>query len=172
MTSNPWDGAVTEAGVQGKEQLAATCGIYCGACLSYMAKHSEDTSIKRPNPWGNCDGCLSGGQLAAHCQKCSIRLCALDKPDVTRCCDCGELPCSRITNLIKQGNYPHRQEYLPNLEKINEMGVQEWVVYEEERWRCPKCRLPMSWYDEKCARCGEPRSGNLFPVTKDTPRPY
>jgi hypothetical protein len=171
-SSNPRDGGVTESAGKGKVHLAAACGTYCGACPSYIAKHSEDASIQRPNPWGNCDGCLGGGQLAAHCARCSIRLCALNKQNVTRCCDCEERPCSRITNLIKEGGYPHRQEYLPNLEKISAMGVQVWVVREEERWRCPKCRLPMNWYDAKCARCGEPRSGSLFPVTKDTHRPY
>jgi hypothetical protein len=161
----------SEAGT-GKEHLAAVCGTFCGACLSYMAKHSEDEQIQRPNPWGDCDGCLSGGMLAAHCQTCEIRLCAANRQNVTRCSDCEELPCYRITNLINLGNYPHRQEYLPNLALIREMGVQEWVKYEEERWRCPQCGLPMSWYDTECARCGEPRSESLFPVSEDTPRPY
>jgi hypothetical protein len=86
--------------------------------------------------------------------------------------DCEESPCYRVTNLINAGGYLHRKEYLPNLERIREMGVQEWVKDEEERWRCPKCRLPMSWYDTKCARCGEPRSGRLFPLPRDTPLPY
>ena len=155
-----------------KVQLAAACGTYCGACPSYLARHSEDESIERPNPWGDCDGCLSGGLLASHCRACSIRLCALNKQDVTRCSDCGELPCYRVTNLINQGDYPHRQEYLPNLAKIHEMGVEEWVANEEERWRCPQCRLPMMWYDTECARCGAPRSENLFPMTEDTNRPF
>jgi hypothetical protein len=161
----------SEAGT-GKEHLAAACGTYCGACPSYIARHSEDEQIQRPNPWGDCDGCLAGGMLAGHCQTCEIRLCAASRQNVTRCCDCVELPCYRITNLINLGNYPHRQEYLPNLALISEMGVQEWVRYEEERWRCPQCGLPMLWYDTECARCGEPRSENLFPVTEDTPRPY
>jgi hypothetical protein len=69
-----------------------------------------------------------------------------------------------VTSLINMGGYPHRNEYLPNLAKIREMGVQEWIKYEEERWRCPKCRLPMSWYDAECAGCGEPRSEDLFPI--------
>jgi len=156
----------------GNVHLAAACGTYCGACPSYIAKHSEDEAIQRPNPWGDCDGCLSGGMLAAHCQTCEIRLCAADRQNVTRCSDCEELPCYRVTNLINLGNYPHRQEYLPNLALISEMGADEWARYEEERWRCPQCGLPMSWYDTECARCGEPRSESLFPVSEDTPRPY
>jgi hypothetical protein len=163
--------------------LAAVCGTYCGACPAYIAKHSVDEQIKMrlqkrfssgpmkarkmiPDPgWMDgilCDGCLSGGQIASHCQRCAIKVCAANKQNVIRCSDCNELPCYRITNMINTGLL-HRAEYLPNLEKIREMGVQEWVKYEEERWRCPRCGLPMSWYDAECVGCGEPRSEKLFP---------
>jgi Zn ribbon nucleic-acid-binding protein len=165
---------------KGKVHLAAACGTFCGACPAYIAKHSEDekrfsSGPMKPNIDGfvaymnnqRCDGCLSGGMLAGHCQTCKIRLCAANKQNDSRCSDCEELPCSDITSLINQGGYPHRQEYLPNLEKIRQMGVQEWVKYEEERWRCPQCGLPMSWYDAKCAGCGEPRSEDLFPLSKN-----
>jgi hypothetical protein len=114
-----------------------------------------------------CDGCLSGGTLPSHCQTCEIRLCAENKQNDSRCSDCDELPCHRVTNLIEMGRYLHRNEYLPNLEKIREMGVQEWVEYEEERWRCPQCGLPMSWYDAECVGCGEPRSERLFPLPEE-----
>jgi len=170
-----------------KEHLAAACGTYCGACPAYIAKHGEDEQIKMklqkrfssgptkalkgipPSNWMDgllCDGCLSGGMLAGHCQNCAIRKCAENKQNDSRCSDCEELPCYRITNLINMGRYLHRKEYLPNLKKIREMGVQEWVKYEEERWRCPQCGLPMSWYDAECAGCGEPRSERLFPLSK------
>ena len=169
---------------KGKEHLAAVCGTYCGACPAYIAKHSEDEQIKMrlqkrvspgpikglktiPDPgWMDgilCDGCLSGGQIALHCQRCAMKVCAANKQDVTRCSDCKELPCYRIMNMINTGLL-HRAEYLPNLEKIREMGVQEWAKYEEERWQCPRCGLPMSWYDTECIGCGEPRSGQLFPL--------
>ena len=168
----------------GKVHLAAACGTYCGACPAYLAKHGEDEQMKLqkksssrpakaqkgipPSNWMDgllCDGCLSGGVLARHCQMCDIRLHALNKQSDSRCTGCEELPCYRITNLINMGHYLHRQEYLPNLKKIREAGVQEWVKKEEERWQCPKCSLPMSWYDAECARCGEPRSKQLFPLT-------
>lgn len=169
----------------GKEHLAAVCGTYCGACPAYIAKHSDDKIIEMrlqkrslsgpvkrmksiPDPgWMDgilCDGCLSDGEIAAHCRSCPMKGCAADKLLVTRCSDCKELPCTRITNFINTGLL-HRAEYLTNLEKIREMGVQEWVKYEEERWLCPQCGLPMSWYDAECARCGEPRSERLFPLS-------
>jgi hypothetical protein len=172
----------------GKEHLAAACGTYCGACPAYIAKHGEDEQVKMklqkrvssrpmkaltsipPPDWMDgllCDGCLSGGVLAGHCQSCEIRLCAENKQDDARCSGCDELPCHRITNLIDMGRYLHRNEYLPNLRGIREMGVQEWAKKEEERWRCPECGLPMSWYDAKCAACGEPRSERLFSLSEE-----
>ncbi|NSW93590.1 MAG: DUF3795 domain-containing protein [Bacteroidales bacterium] len=175
---------------KGKEHLAAVCGTYCGACPAYLARHSDDEQIKKrmqkrlssepvkamkgiPNPgWMDgilCDGCLSGGQIALHCQRCAIKLCAGEKQNVTRCSDCNELPCYRISNMINTGLL-HRAEYLPNLKKIREMGVQEWVKYEEERWRCPRCSAPLSWYDAECVVCGEPRSKKLFPLSVNDPK--
>jgi hypothetical protein len=175
----------SEQNGKGKEPLAAACGTFCGACPAYLAKHSDDEQIKMklpkrsssgpakapkgipPSNWMDgliCDGCLSGGMLAAHCQMCAIRICAANKQNNHRCSDCKDLPCYRITNLINMGHYLHRNEYLPNLKKIREMGVQEWVKEEEERWRCPQCSLPMSWYDATCARCGKPRAEQLFPL--------
>ncbi len=163
---------------EGNEHLAAACGTYCGACPAYIAKHNEDEKMFSSGSINaniniivaymknqRCDGCLSGGTLAGHCQTCNIRLCAANKQNDSRCSDCEELPCYRITNLINMGNYPHRKEYLPNLKKIREMGVQEWIKYEEKRWRCPKCGMHISWYYTQCAGCGEPRSELLFPFT-------
>ncbi len=165
------------------EHLAAACGTYCGACPAYIAKHSESEQIKVrlqkrlssgptkalkgiPDPsWMDgllCDGCLSGGMLAAHCQNCAIRKCAANKQNDSRCTDCEELPCYRITNLINMGGYLHRKEYLPNLKIIREMGVQKWVKYEQELWTCPNCSNSLSWYDPACSNCGAKRSEKLF----------
>ena len=170
---------------KGKVHLAAACGTYCGACPAYLAKHGEDEHTKTklqkrsssgpaktpkgipPSNWMDgllCDGCLSGGTLAAHCQRCDIRLHALNNQNDSRCTHCEELPCWRMTHLVNMGGYLHRKEYLPNLGKIRKVGVQEWVQYEEERWRCPQCGLPMSWYDAECTGCGKPRSKDLFPL--------
>ena len=171
----------------GKVHLAAACGTYCGACPAYIAKHGDKEQIKMrqqkrlssgpikvqkgipPANWMDgllCDGCLSGGSLAAHCRMCNIRLHALKTQNNSRCSECEELPCNRIKGLINMGNYLHRDEYLPNLKKMREMGIEEWIKYEEERWLCPKCGKPVSWYDAECVECGAPRSGRLFSLSK------
>jgi hypothetical protein len=170
------------------EHLAAACGTYCGACPAYIAKHGESEQTKArlqkrlssgptkalkgtPDPsWMDgllCDGCLSGGMLAAHCQNCAIRKCAANKQNDARCTDCEELPCYRITNLINMGSYLHRKEYLPNLKNIREMGAQKWVKYEQELWTCPNCNNSLSWYDPACSNCGAKRSEKLFSLGQD-----
>ncbi len=170
-------GEKSESGAKVAVHLAAACGTYCGACPAYLRKHGGDEKRFAPGSTNGpfaafvdmmgqlrCDGCKSGGTLAAHCRTCNIRLCAANRQPDGRCTDCKDLPCYRIGNLVKQGGYPHRQEYLPNLEKIRQMGVEKWVTYEQERWRCRRCGLAMSWYDAKCAGCGEGRSDRLFPL--------
>ena len=171
---NTEEGKKNQETGKSKEQLVAVCGTYCGACPAYIAKNSEDEQIKNKlqkelssGPMKlnmenfGCDGCLSDGKIAAHCQSCAMRKCAASKQNVTRCSDCTDFPCSRITDFNNDGRL-HHAELLGNLREIHEMGVQKWVRNEEERWRCPQCRLPMSWYDSKCARCGAPRSERLF----------
>lgn len=167
---------------EAKVHLAAACGTYCGACPAYINKHGEGEAHYPSKPINanidsfvammntlQCDGCLSGGKLAAHCQSCSIRLHAADTQGNDRCSECNHLPCYRITNLINQGAYPHRDEYLPNLAKIHEMGVQEWVIYEAERWGCPQCRGAISWYDTQCTGCNAPRSKSVFAFFEEKP---
>ncbi len=167
---------------EARVHLAAACGTYCGACPAYLKKHGEGGGNYPSKPINasidsfvammeglQCDGCLSGGTLAAHCQTCSIRLCAANTQNNDRCSECASLPCYRITNLINQGDYPHRDEYLPNLAKIHEMGVQEWVIYEEARWSCPQCGGAISWYDTRCTGCGTARSKDLFALSEEVP---
>lgn len=187
MARNDKENVAAEQDGKGNVHLAAVCGTYCGACPAYIAKHGEDDEIRTkrrelllsspanaskriPEPsWVDgirCDGCLSGGEIPEHCQDCSMKLCVAEKQDIDRCSDCEELPCYRIADMINTGLL-HRAEYPANLAKIRDMGVEEWVKHEEERWRCPHCRLPLSWYDARCPRCGEARSDCLFPLTED-----
>lgn len=181
------DGSQKRADEDGKNKahLAAVCGTFCGACPAYLSKHGSAERTKAETPRGSssgpvkelktipdpswmagllCDGCLSGGELPDHCRNCSMKMCTADKENVSRCSDCDELPCHRILEMIDTGLL-HRAEYLSNLGKIRGLGVEEWIKCEEERWRCPQCGLPMSWYDCECVRCGEPRSGRLFPLS-------
>ncbi len=161
------------------EQLVSVCGTYCGACPMYINRQPGDQQKRKEmferyagRPMNMnlenlvCDGCLSGGQIAFHCKNCKIRLCAQDKPDVTRCSDCSDFPCSRMKDFSGDGKL-HHAELLDNLRNLKKMGIKDWAKYEQERWSCPKCGSPLSWYDPACSNCGAQRSEKLFSLKHD-----
>jgi hypothetical protein len=173
---NQADNRVVPANV---EPLIAVCGTYCGACPMYINNQTDDKqkikgmferymgrSMNMNIENLVCDGCLSGGHIAFHCQKCEMRLCAADKADVTRCSDCPDFPCSRFTDFSNDGRL-HHAELPDNLRNLKKMGIKDWARYERERWQCPKCSGPLAWYDGECSNCGTARSERLFSLTKD-----
>ncbi|NLD39630.1 MAG: DUF3795 domain-containing protein [Desulfatiglans sp.] len=159
---------------QKNEILVAPCGLYCGACPMYIATQSKDKGkldalvkqfstgpMKLEKEDILCDGCIGNGRVASFCRDCAMRKCALDKEGVTRCSDCKDEPCEKVTKFNNDG-MPHHGEVLSNLSQIKKMGIEKWAKHEKERWSCPKCGLQMAWYDSKCSGCGAPRSDKLF----------
>lgn len=156
------------------ELLVAPCGLYCGACPMYLASQEKDDqklkALTQQFSAGKmqlkqedllCDGCIGKGRIASFCRKCAIRACAEGKANVTRCSDCPEFPCARITDFNNDGML-HHAEVLANLRQLRAMGIREWTKHEADRWRCPQCRTAIAWYDKACAKCGAPRSDRLF----------
>ena len=161
------------------EHLVSVCGTYCGACPMYINNKPGDKQKRKEmferyagRPMNVnldnlvCDGCLSDGRLAFHCKNCKMRLCAADKPDVTRCSDCPDFPCSRMTDFSNDGKL-HHAELLDNLRNLKKMGIKDWAKHEKERWTCPKCSNSLSWYDPACSNCGAKRSEKLFSLEQD-----
>ena len=163
---------------ENRELLVAPCGLYCGACPMYLATQDKDEAkiealLKQFSARDSsmtladvqCDGCIGGGRVATFCRKCSMRECAETKPGVTRCADCGDFPCKRVTDFNNDG-MAHHAEVLENCRGLREKGIAPWTRHEEERWSCPGCRARISWYDPKCPRCGAARSERLFPLRR------
>ena len=160
------------------EHLAAVCGLYCGACGLYRARRDDNperleeilrTTSER---WGvpeeeiGCDGCLGGGKLTPHCKDCRMRLCAEEKPEVTRCADCPDFPCDMITDFNNDGAR-HHAEVLTNLRDIQKIGAEKWVAEQEESWRCPGCGIQVGWYDRNCYSCGDTQPYRLPSLPRD-----
>ena len=144
-----------EAGAVNNENLVSPCGLYCGACPAIKpASGSKKPSMQ-------CDGCLGGGRLAAHAERCEIKECAVVKSKTRRCSECPEFPCSIITDFNNDG-VPHHGEVLENLRQLQTMGITEWTKHEIDRWSCSKCSTMLSWYDAECPSCKGPRSDKLF----------
>jgi hypothetical protein len=159
---------------ENKEKLVAPCGLYCGACPMFLATQEKDEQkvqvlLQQFSIRGSktvpqnmqCDGCIGGGRVASFCRNCQMRSCAKITKEVTRCADCPDFPCSKITNFKNDGML-HHAEVLDNCRKLKEVGIKEWTKREEERWSCPKCHAKIAWYDKACSSCGEKRSDKLF----------
>jgi hypothetical protein len=161
---------------ENKEKLVAPCGLYCGACPMFLSSQEKDEqkskAILQQGFGGGpmmatkdfeCDGCIGGGRVASFCRRCAMRECAANTKKVTRCADCPDFPCSKITNF-NNDRMLHHAEVLENCRKLKEVGIKEWTKREEERWRCPQCKANIAWYDKTCAKCGAKRSDKLFPL--------
>lgn len=150
------------------EELVAVCGLYCGACRLYRAWHDDRketleeirSARKLSLEALHCDGCLSQGNLGPHCPECEIRFCAEEKPGVTRCSDCPDFPCNIITAFNNDG-VRHHAEALENVRRQREVGIEEWLEEQYERWRCMFCGVSLDWYDRTCYRCGAQQPDQL-----------
>ncbi len=161
-----------------KENLVAPCGLYCGACPMFLASQEKDDqklkAVLQQFSSGKtqlslddlrCDGCIANGRVASFCRRCQIRDCASKKTKSSRCSECSDFACSRITSFNNDGML-HHAEVLENLRQLRGMGIKEWARHELERWSCPQCKSPIAWYDAECPKCKAKRSDRLFPLKK------
>ncbi len=165
------------------EHLGAVCGLYCGACTLYRARHDYDRKdaaevlSRLAERWQVpveevvCEGCLSNGPLAPYCQRCEIRRCAAGREGVTRCADCPEFPCERLEKFASDG-VPHHSPIISNIRRQQRLGIYEWCQEEYERIRCQFCGVSLDWYAERCHRCGTKNPSTITGFTGERMQPY
>ena len=75
------------AKIQVNASLVANCGLYCGACRSYMN--------------GKCKGCRENSKATW----CKVRSCCMEK-QIQSCADCAEfsdpMACRKFNNIISR----------------------------------------------------------------------
>jgi hypothetical protein len=128
----------------------AYCGLYCGACYIMVANRlgtvAEDL---------RCFGCKTN-ILPEHCAGCEIRACAAGK-GIPHCGECPDFPCKVLDEARKAR--PHLGEIHDNCREIKKAGIDLWLERQAQRWTCPDCGTPFSWYTQKCSTCGRSLSG-------------
>lgn len=159
-------------------KLDGYCGQYCGACDVYrLAEKARQDDVKAkweemPERFRkmlretdvSCRGCKSD-VLFAGCRKCPILRCAQRK-GVDSCALCARYPCFYfwIMDLFVRWRkldvkLPHTSARRPNLEFIRKNGLDRFRAEQEQKWRCPQCGGPLSWYLEACVACGRENAG-------------
>jgi hypothetical protein len=129
------------------------CGIYCGACLCNIVLESgniEETAKKlnRTVEQLTCTNC----KTALH-QDCCFVTCCTAK-GFSNCSECPELPCEEITKFANDG-YKHHATTLPNLLRIREIGLEEWLKEQKKQYSCPHCKARTGWSYKICDKCGK-----------------
>ena len=157
---------------QEQQNLAAPCGLYCGACSIYVAGRKGDSKrleqiakgmaqyLGRPVEVEDlaCEGCLSD-VIALQCRDCVLRACAFGK-GLTHCAQCSDFPCQQIIAFNNDG-MPHHSEVLDNIRRQRAIGIDAWIEEQEKRWRCPHCGCEVEWYASQCPDCGTTLAGHF-----------
>jgi rRNA maturation endonuclease Nob1 len=55
---------------------------------------------------------------------------------------------------FRNDSHPHHSVVLVNLNRIQKVGVRNWLTEQKTRWSCSMCGTRFTWYDETCAHCG------------------
>ncbi len=137
--------------------LAAVCGLFCPACIIYIAAHETpekraEIARQRNRPVESlvCDGCRAEHRYV-YCESCTFYACAMAK-GVEFCGLCDDYPCEDLKAF--QAARPHRIELWEAQARIREVGYEQWFAEMAERYACPECGTLNSAYHLACRACG------------------
>jgi len=142
---------IKDMGVE-MNRYVTCCGLYCGACVSiFLQEKAEGNASLEKFSWEYeeelCPGCAAGEN-----NHCEITACCIEH-NVQICAFCPEFPCSVIRDFSRD-EWPHHKEVLENLQRIKEVGIDQWLSEQKDKWSCPACQARNHWYQNKCYNCG------------------
>ncbi len=128
--------------------VLAPCGVFCGACPSFnrgtcLGCASENCEQKRTSKWG-----------------CRIRKCCYEEKRLDFCGYCAQFPCDQLKKKLinphpGETKFNYRHEVPENMTKLKELGVEDYLAYQEQRWSCPSCGGRVLFYEYACGECGQ-----------------
>ncbi|MFX0058188.1 MAG: DUF3795 domain-containing protein [Candidatus Hodarchaeota archaeon] len=132
-----------------ERNLAAPCGIYCGACRQYLL-WKKDLLEKRGYKLG-CKGCRIRNKNCVFIRKdCSH----LKKKQLEFCYECESFPCSKLEKIDAIYQERYSVNLVENLERIKGIGVKNWLLEQKELYTCPNCGGEICIHDTECYDCG------------------
>ena len=126
-------------------ELIAPCGMNCGICFA----HLRDKNV--------CPGCrIECSSKPKTRSECRIKNCTLlISTNSDFCYDCTEYSCKRLKQLDKHYRAKYNMSMIENLDNIRELGIEQFLQKEQERWRCPDCGGPICVHRGFCLNCAE-----------------
>ena len=132
-----------------ERELIAPCGMNCGICSGYLASKYDVKSKGIGMPY--CIGCRPRDKQCAFLKKkCNLLL----ESKVQYCYECDDFPCEKLRRLDNRYRSNFRMSMIENLEYIREKGVEEFLLKEEQKWKCPECGAVICCHNGICFNCG------------------
>lgn len=145
-------------------KLICPCGNYCGVCGVFIATRDNNDKFKEALvgvfketlPGGDhltakdihCNGCLSDRPFY-YCERCPIRDCTRSR-GYGGCHQCSDFPCQFIEEFpLAVG----KRVVLRAIPRWREVGTEQWVIEEENRYRCPECGQGLFRGVKRCNKC-------------------
>lgn len=146
----------------GDHRLLSRCGIYCGACYVYRAERDGGEYLVRvaeeqkvgPGEV-HCLGCGGPpGEMWVNCRFCPVQGC-LEEKGYGTCAECSEYASHSCEGYERLADFCLRRgEDIRSSLALLSRDPEAWLREMGERWRCPSCGRPYSWYDGACHSCG------------------
>ena len=130
-------------------KLIAPCGINCGTCIAFFGYTMNGKKRKH-----SCSGCWSRERPCAFIKKKCKKLAS---KQIQYCFECNDFPCTTLKTLDKRYTEKYGLSLVGNLKYIQKNGIDEFLKYEQERWKCPTCGGIVCVHDKKCYTCGSTR---------------
>ena len=129
--------------------LAAPCGIYCGACRQYLVLKKE--MLEERGFKIGCKGCRIRNKNCAFIRRNCPKL---RKNEIDYCYQCDNIPCQNLKKIDKLYRERYSLSLIENLKRIEEIGDETWLQEQEELYTCPDCGGEICIHDEECYDCG------------------
>lgn len=128
--------------------LIAPCGMNCRLCIAHQFKEMDLN--KKGFHKTYCPGCLPRGKNCTHMgDRCEL----LGKGKIRFCFECKDYPCKMLKSLDKRYRTKYHMSMIENLEAIRERGMEQFLIQEKEKWRCPKCGGTICCHNGLCLNC-------------------
>jgi len=135
-------------GVSMEEKLIAPCGMNCSLCIAYQFRQKDINMLGFHRSY--CPGCIPRAENCKH-MKDSCEL--LGKGSIRFCFECESYPCKRLKALDKRYRAKYHMSMIENLNCIKELGMEEFLEKEGDKWRCPECGATICCHNGLCLNC-------------------
>jgi len=128
--------------------MIAPCGMNCSLCSGHQREKKR------------CPGCNGDdARKPQQCVVCRIKHCSETEVGEQKFCfQCARFPCVRLRQLDKRYRTKYGMSMIENLKSIQELGLDEFVTREKDRWKCPQCGGVICVHRKDCISCGHLRS--------------